>query len=146
MRKHRFSTFSPTLGDLSNRIESLLSWCIAAQRSAVQKTCPRCEDPCCGRVQYLYDEKDVLYLEFSGQGEPPRKDRRRTPGCPYLGARGCTLRPQARPYACHRYVCAVLEAALRSEKAALPGDLQQAIRDIEALRAELFTRYLEILS
>ena len=50
-----------------SKIEGLLSEAVDLQRDYVKRICVGCEAPCCTRVHYLFNEKDVLFLNLTGR-------------------------------------------------------------------------------
>ncbi|MGD8982473.1 MAG: hypothetical protein PVH99_13940 [Desulfobacteraceae bacterium] len=130
------------LDQVARKIEGLLSELILLQRDHVAVVCSACDNPCCGRVEHLFDEKDMIYAKvFLGQ-EVPRRKRKRSGGCAFLSANGCRLAPQARPFTCHRYICSELEAGMTRKEPGLPQILDKKFRAVEALRGQLWREYL----
>ena len=130
------------LDQVARKIEGLLSELILLQRDHVAVVCSACDNPCCGRVEHLFDEKDMIYAKvFLGQ-EVPRRKEKRSVGCPFLSAKGCRLAPEVRPFACHRYLCSELEAEMTRKEPWLPQILNKKFRAVEALRGQLWREYL----
>jgi hypothetical protein len=129
--------------EILKKLETLISEVIRMQKGPVAKACPECEAPCCARVQYLFDEKDVLFLRLSGREGDHRKKYGRGKGCPFLSSRGCLLVPQARPFTCHRYICPRLEQTMDRQNAELRKMLNAKFREIEGLRSDLWSAYLD---
>jgi hypothetical protein len=127
---------------IARKIEGLLSELILLQRDHAALVCSACDSPCCGKVEYLFDEKDMIYAKvFLGQ-DVPRRKRKRSGGCAFLSANGCRLAPKVRPFACHRYLCSELEAEMTRKEPGLPQILNKKFRAVEALRGELWKEYL----
>jgi hypothetical protein len=127
---------------VARKIEGLLSELISLQRDHVAVVCSACHRPCCERVEHLFDEKDMIYARvFLGQ-DVPRRKQRRNGGCAFLSAKGCRLTPEARPFACHRYLCSKLEAGMARKEPGLPEILNKKFRALEALRGQLWKEYL----
>jgi len=135
-------THKGALLQVATKIESLLSELISLQREHVAVVCSACDSPCCGKVGYLFDEKDVIYAKVSLGQDVPRKKQKRNGGCPFLSTKGCALAPEVRPFACHRYLCSELEAAMTRKEPGLPQILNKKFRAVEALRAQLWKEYL----
>jgi len=49
------------------KIEGLLSEAVDLQKDYVKRICVQCESPCCSRVHYLFNDKDILFLKLSGR-------------------------------------------------------------------------------
>jgi hypothetical protein len=130
------------LVQVARKIEALLSDLISLQRDHVAVVCSACDSPCCERVEYLFDEKDMIYAKvFLGQ-EVPRRKQKRNGGCAFLSENGCRLAPEVRPFACHRYLCSALEAEMTRKEPGLPQILNKKFRAVEALRGQLWKEYL----
>jgi hypothetical protein len=130
------------LAQVARKIEGLLSELILLQRDHVAVVCSACDSPCCERVEHLFDEKDMIYAKvFLGQNVPRRKQKS-IGGCAFLCANGCRLAPEARPFACHRYLCSELEAEMTRKEPGLPQILNKKFRAVEVLRGQLWREYL----
>jgi len=125
------------------RLDDLIHEASRLQRPHVERVCPQCKDPCCGRVHYLYTEKDILYLKLSGLRPVWRKEGVMKRGCWFLGPTGCSLDLLARPFICHSYLCRDLESAIRESDSGLMGELRGIFKEIGILRGELWTEYLD---
>ncbi len=135
-------THKGTWVQVAKKIEDLLSELILLQRDHVAVVCSACDSPCCGRVEHLFDEKDMIYAKgFLGQ-DVPRRKQKRNGGCAFLSADGCRLAPEVRPFACHRYLCSELEAEMTRKEPGLTQILNKKFRAVEALRGELWKEYL----
>jgi hypothetical protein len=73
------------------KLESLIFEVAALQKDCVEMVCARCKSPCCERVNYLFGEKDILFLKLSGRKDIWRKNGIQKKGCRLLGISGCTL-------------------------------------------------------
>ncbi len=59
---------------VAKKIDHMLSDIISLQREYVVKICSTCGDPCCGKVQHLFDEKDRIFaMVFREQNMLQRK-------------------------------------------------------------------------
>jgi hypothetical protein len=130
--------------ELTRKVEDCLSEIIRLQGSYVREICTECPGPCCGRVQDLFNDKDLIYLELSGRKTNLRKRRTRKKGCLYLSPFGCTLTPLARPFACHRYLCPKLEETIKKDDPAILCQIQDMFTVIESFRSRLWKAYLDL--
>jgi hypothetical protein len=124
-------------------IDRILTEVIAIQHPYVVKICPLCPAPCCGKVQHLFDEKDLVYARVSSRPEITRRRSGRQRGCAFLKAGGCGLQPLSRPFACHRYLCPALKASISSHSPPILDELIEKLSMLEGLRSKLFEAYLE---
>jgi hypothetical protein len=131
------------LSDLAEAYTHGLSEVTALQRESVRRICSQCEEPCCIRVEHLFDEKDVIYAGFHLGRKRPLKRVRKGKGCPYLTPSGCRLEPKERPFVCHRYVCQRLGEQMQQQDPALRRRLEEKLRYLEGLRSRLWEAYLE---
>lgn len=120
-----------------------------------RKFCPTCETPCCVKPCRITPE-DVMVAEacgwvperdlgdpvalvaqanasLLGSGEPEGAGE----PCDFLGAHGCTMPDDLRPYGCTTYICPVMLAEM--DRMAL-ARLRRAVRELEAAR-RVFIRY-----
>jgi hypothetical protein len=132
----------PPLLKVTREMDALLSEVISLQEPYVARVCPSCEKPCCKRVQYLFDEKDVIFAKVWGRNGVPTKKRKGKRGCPFLSATGCLLTPKARPFTCHRYLCSTLEEEMAESDSGLVQRLTEGFRVLEGLRGRLWKEYL----
>ncbi len=86
-----------------SKIEGLLSEAVDLQKDYVERICGECEAPCCSRVHYLFNEKDILFLKLSGRKRRWKGEIFTKKGCWFLGEHGCILAPECRPFICHTY-------------------------------------------
>jgi hypothetical protein len=135
-----------TLLKTAAQMDHLLSEVISLQRDHVAQVCSRCEDPCCNRVQYLFDEKDTIFAKVSRQEGVPRRRHQRSRGCPFLTPTGCRLPPKTRPFTCHRYLCSRLKEEMMKYDPGLVNVLTEQFRLLEDLRARLWCEYLEMVA
>ena len=132
------------LRDVAAEIHRLLQEVITLQSPYVAEVCSRCEEPCCMRVQDLFDEKDLIFLRTFPAGNVPGRRKRRT-GCPFLSSKGCVLIPEARPFTCHRYLCDSLKEEMLAKDPGLIPLLNEKLGRLEDLRGRLFRAYLLVL-
>ena len=125
------------------KIESLISDISELQSACVEQVCSKCEAPCCARVHYLFDEKDILYLRLSGREKRWRREAFTKKGCWFLGPTGCSLDPQSRPFICHSYICPDLKDEIRRDNPVLLADLEAKFKIISTLRSQLWSEYLD---
>jgi len=125
------------------RIRSLIDQAAELQEPYVRRICPRCEDPCCARVHYLFTEKDIIYLKLSGRQQTWRRQGAMKKGCWFLSDKGCTLSSDARPFICHSYLCEDLKSAMTKDAPALLSHLREIFKEIGMLRGQMWTEYLE---
>ncbi len=130
---------------VAKKIDHMLSDIISLQREYVVKICSTCGDPCCGKVQHLFDEKDRIFaIVFREQNMLQKKVRGRD-GCSFLTPKGCRLHPKVRPFICHRYLCSRLKNEIYKPKPELLQILDEKFRIIDHLRGQLWSLYLETL-
>jgi len=128
------------------QVDHLLSEVISLQRDHVAKVCSRCEEPCCNRVQHLFDEKDTIFAKVSRQEGVPRRRHQKSRGCPFLTPTGCLLTPKTRPFTCHRYLCSRLKEEMMKHDPGLVNMLTEQFRLLEDLRTRLWKEYLDVLA
>ncbi|MFC1824179.1 hypothetical protein ACFL9T_15820 [Thermodesulfobacteriota bacterium] len=127
---------------IGKSIECLLSEVILLQKEYAARICSQCKASCCKRVQYLFDDKDILYTKFCLNKEVPRRKNKGKGGCPFLSPSGCSLEHTARPFICHRYVCATLEQEMQRQEPELMRILNGKLSLLEDLRDQLWKAYL----
>jgi hypothetical protein len=132
------------LPKVAGDMDALLSEVILLQQDYVARVCPSCEEPCCMRVQDLFDEKDMIFAKASGRNGVPKKKRKGKKGCPFLSPAGCLLAPKVRPFACHRYLCSRLKEEMGTREPDLVNRLTERFRILEGLRVKLWEKYLEV--
>jgi hypothetical protein len=130
----------------ATQMDHLLSEVILVQGDYVAKVCSRCEEPCCNRVQHLFDEKDTIFAKVSGRKSVPRRKHQTSKGCPFLSPMGCLLTPKTRPFTCHRYLCSRLKEEMMKHDPGLVVMLTERFRLLEDLRARLWCEYLETVA
>ena len=123
-------------------IERLLSEVVELQKNFVTLICPQCLNPCCKKVNFLFCEKDTLFLKLSGR-PTWRREASKKNGCRFLGSGGCTLDPISRPFTCHRYICPDLEKEITKQQPGLLVALEKKFNTIDNLRSKMWTKYLE---
>jgi hypothetical protein len=139
------SDLHPKAIDIAMQLEALLSEVILLQKDYVAQLCPVCEESCCQRVSYLFDEKDLIFARVLGRnGVPERRCNTSDAGCPYLSPTGCLLSPEIRPFTCHRYLCSALEAEMAKRNPSLVSTLKKKFRMLEDLRGRLWRAYVEV--
>jgi hypothetical protein len=131
------------LDSTPSAIEQLLTEVILLQNDHVAKVCSVCEAPCCSRVHYLFDEKDLVFVRTFLGKELPRRRSRSKKGCLFLSPEGCSLEPKARPFTCHRYLCSKLKDEIACAKPELLDVLKEKFRRLEDLRARLWREYID---
>ena len=131
----------PDLLNLAREMDHLLSEVIVLQRDYVARICCSCDEPCCNRVQYLFDEKDIIFFKVLGLNRVPRR-KHNGKGCPFLSPTGCLLIPKARPFTCHRYLCSKLKAEMAKQDPGLLPEMTERVRVLEGLRAHLWGEYI----
>ena len=128
--------------EIAKEIDRLLSEVIFLQRDYVARICSACEAPCCKRVQYLFDERDVIFAKVLGRNGVPTR-RRNATGCPFLSPTGCLLAAKARPFVCHRYLCARLKEEMARQDPELLPAMSEKIMILEHLRCRLWGEYID---
>ena len=126
-----------------SKIEGLLSEAVDLQRDYVKGICVQCEAPCCTRVHYLFNEKDVLFLKLSGRKRRWRREIFTRKGCWFLSGQGCTLDPQSRPFICHTYICDDLKKEMKRCDSGLIALLEKKFKMIGEMRSQLWAEYLD---
>jgi hypothetical protein len=129
--------------DTVEKIENLISEVSELQRVYVDDLCSGCEDPCCKRVHYLFNEKDILFLKLSRRKQKWRRESLKKNGCWFLGPHGCILESKSRPFICHRYLCQKMESKIRSEEPEILSILNERFKSIDALRSRMWSEYLD---
>ena len=119
-------------------IEELLSRAVALQKEYVERVCTKCETPCCLRVHYLYNDKDVLFLKLSGRKRSWRREGFTKKGCWFLSERGCTLPHESRPFICHTYLCEDLKTEMKQCDPKILPALKKMFKGIDELRSQLW--------
>lgn len=127
----------------AKKLEALIFEVAALQKDCVEIVCARCKSLCCERVQYLFGEKDVLFLKLSGRKQIWRKNGIQKKGCRLLGPSGCTLELGSRPFICHHYICHDLEAEMQSSNSGLLPLLTEKFETIDMLRSRMWAEYLD---
>jgi hypothetical protein len=127
---------------VAKEIDRLLSEVILLQRDYVARICSACEEPCCKRVQYLFDERDIIFARVLGRNGVRRR-RHKGKGCPFLSPTGCLLAAKARPFVCHRYLCSKLKEEMARQDPELLPVMSEKIRILEGLRCRLWGEYID---
>lgn len=125
------------------KIESLLMEAMDLQKDCVKRICVECESPCCSRVHYLFNEKDILFLKLSGRKSRWRRELFTRKGCWFVGEQGCTLDPGSRPFICHTYICDNLKMDMIRWDSGLPALLEGKFKIIGEMRSQLWAEYLD---
>jgi len=125
------------------KIEGLLSEAVDLQKDCVKRICVECESPCCSRVHYLFNEKDILFLKLSGRKSRWRRELFTRKGCWFVGEQGCTLDPGSRPFICHTYICDNLKMDMIRWDSGLPALLEGKFKIIGEMRSQLWAEYLD---
>ena len=136
-------SISPIVSETVRKIEALIADAAELQRVYVELVCAKCEAPCCARVHYLFNEKDILYLRLSGRKHRWRREAFTRKGCWFLGEGGCSLDPLSRPFICHSYICPDLKDEIRKGSPVLITELEAKIKIISMLRSQLWSEYLD---
>lgn len=74
-----------------------------------ERTCAECDGACCGCGRHHVTLTNLLAYLLTG-ADPPVPDLSKT--CPYLGASGCLMPVDRRPYNCITFFCEQLEENL----------------------------------
>jgi hypothetical protein len=130
---------SSTTSNAISRLENLVIEVAAMQKPYVEQICVACETPCCQRVRYLFNHKDILFLRLSGRNGVWRKRKAEKKGCCFLKPAGCILEPISRPFICHRYICIDLEKVMNRCDPKLIAALREKFKRIEILRSQIWT-------
>ena len=125
------------------KIEGLLTEAVALQRDYVERICVECEAPCCSRVHYLFNEKDILFLKLSGRKLRWRREIFTEKGCWFLGEQGCILDPGWRPFICHTYICDHLKMDMKRCDSGIIALLEGKFKVIGEMRSQLWAEYLD---
>jgi len=124
-------------------IEGLLLEVADLQKNSVERICSGCEAPCCTRVHYLFNEKDILFLRLSGRQRRWKREIFKKKGCWFLGEQGCTLDAECRPFICHHYICPDLETEIKRRDPGVIAVLRAKFKVINDMRSRLWSEYLE---
>jgi len=130
---------------VAKKIDHVLSDIISIQGEYVAKICSTCGDPCCGKVQHLFDEKDRIFAMVFREQNKFQKKVGGIDGCSFLTPKGCRLQPKERPFICHRYLCASLKNEICKQKPELLEILDKKFKAMDELRGQLWSMYLETL-
>ena len=125
------------------KIEGLLTETVDLQRDYVKRICVECEAPCCSRVHYLFNEKDILFLRLSGRRSRWKREIFTRKGCWFFGEQGCTLDPECRPFICHTYICDNLKMDMNRCDSGLIALLEGKFKVIGEMRSQLWAEYLD---
>jgi len=125
------------------KIEGLLSEAVNLQKDHVENICGECEAPCCSRVHYLFNDKDVLFLKLSGRKRRWKREIFTRKGCWFLGEQGCILDPKSRPFICHTYICDDLRMEMNRSDSGLIALLERKFKVIGEMRSQLWAEYLD---
>jgi len=131
------------VSDTVSKIEGLLAETVDLQNDYVKRICVECEAPCCTRVHYLFNEKDILFLKLSGRKRRWRRELSTRKGCWFLSEQGCTLDPKSRPFICHTYICDDLKMEMKKFDAGLIDLLGGKFKIIGEMRSQLWAEYLD---
>ena len=124
------------------KIGDLLSEAVDLQRDFVKRICVQCEAPCCSRVHYLFNEKDILFLKLSGRERRWKREIFSKKGCWFFGEGGCILDPKSRPFICHTYICDDLKMEMKNCDPGLITLLEGKFKVIGEMRSQLWADYL----
>ena len=125
------------------KIEGLLTETVDLQRDYVKRICVECEAPCCSRVHYLFNDKDILFLRLSGRRSRWKREIFTRKGCWFFGEQGCTLDPECRPFICHTYICDNLKMDMNRCDSGLIALLEGKFKVIGEMRSQLWAEYLD---
>ena len=131
------------VSEIVSSMERLLLEIVDFQKSYVELICAECEAPCCSRVSYLFNEKDILFLKLSGRERRWKREILKKKGCWFLGDHGCILDPECRPFICHHYICSDLEMEMNRHDPGLIAVLREKFKIIDEMRSQLWTEYLD---
>ncbi|MDY6825453.1 MAG: hypothetical protein SWH68_16900 [Thermodesulfobacteriota bacterium] len=131
-----------TCNDAAIRIAGDIRQAMAAVSPLLERlcraTCPWCPEPCCLSANVWYDFSDLLFLHWSGAAIPLAQPRtRRGEICWFLGARGCRLPREIRPWLCTWYICPTQMAWWRKVAPAELAMFDRLARFIRAHRRSL---------
>ena len=131
------------VSEIVSSMEKLLLEVVDFQKSYVERICAECEAPCCSRVSYLFNEKDILFLKLSGRERRWKREILKKKGCWFFGDHGCILDPECRPFICHHYICSDLETEMKRHDSGLLALLGRKFKVIHEMRSQLWAEYLE---
>ena len=110
-----------------------------------RRTCPKCEQPCCGVAKPWYDLRDLLFLHLAGRAIAPSQPIRNSRDhCRYLESHGCTLPRLERPWICTWYLCPTQTALMRHEDADATRQVEDALKSIGLQRKRLEAKWIDI--
>lgn len=122
-------------------IEKLLNEIGELQKASVKTVCWKCLKPCCLRVRYPFNKKDVLYLRLSNQTLQWNGKGFKKPGCWFLRNNGCSLDYPIRPFLCHTYLCQELREDIKNSKPLAMKPLKEKLKEVEKLRSDMWKQY-----
>lgn len=128
--------------EIVGKIENLLKETVDMQKDCVKRVCAACKIPCCLRVHYLFNDKDILFLRLLGRELSWKRELLTKKGCWFLGEQGCILDPGSRPFICHTYICHDLEMELNRCDPGLMAALDEKFKIIGRMRSQLREEYL----
>ena len=130
--------------EIVDKLEALLSETAALQRDYVSRVCAACQSPCCLKVHYVYNTKDILFLRLSKRWLVWKRDLLTNKGCWFLGEKGCIIDPVSRPFICHTYICQDLEAEMKRRDPGLTAVLNEKFKIIGRMRTQLRTEFFSV--
>jgi hypothetical protein len=119
------------------KIEDVLLEAVDLQKDYVDRICATCEAPCCLRVHYPFNAKDILFLRLTGRRLIWKRDPFTKKGCWFLGKLGCILEPTSKPFLCQTYICHDLETEMKRCDPGLLTVLEEKFKAIDQIRSQL---------
>ncbi|MFO7964262.1 MAG: hypothetical protein R6U50_10110 [Desulfobacterales bacterium] len=106
--------------------------------------CPECREPCCRVAKLWFDFRDLIFLHLNKIPIPDAQPLAHyNDSCRYLGAAGCLLPRQARPWICTYYVCPAQTARLRKLSRTRLHELNALLENIKTSRKRLEDEYVQ---
>lgn len=125
------------LAELSRLKQGLLQASDAAEGALI---CALCGGACCRVGRYHPTALEVL--TFLAQGDAPPEPDFDGGACPFLGASGCRIPPERRPFTCVIFICDRIDERLSD------GDREHFIQlegDLRALRITISEQFGRLL-
>jgi len=133
--------------ETADYIKSMLASIDDSLDRLARQTCAQCPAPCCLVADVSYDFRDLLFIHMTDQAMPPGQPRRTTGEvCRYLGAEGCLIPRQQRPWICTWYICAVQKNCLAGCHEISRKHLLSVIVEISILRKQMESLFIDIVS
>lgn len=96
-----------------------------ARAAGSEALCAACVEHCCGRGRHHLTLANLLFYLLAGIDPPPADF---TAPCPQLGAHGCHIPPERRPFNCITFNCSAVEERMSAPQRQRFYTLEPALR------------------